>query len=256
MNEIIIGAVTDGRHKFQAVKNALPEYTVVHVPSQIREREITHDIHHNQQRAAVISREKALYDIDATSVESFTWQAWWLIHGYGESTEIAGKQQYALYSDVIQYLPEDNIVLERPNSKDTWFLMAWAHRNKKVWIYSGHTALDLTDGQTMHTVSVVTELQGRNFSKEELLSLKNSVGLETLMNAAGGLPVRLAQQFYDQTIPAEVYFYPDAQMRERVHLATIPWNNISADNLISFATGVFREPMTYLFDRMQSQKPA
>lgn len=254
-----VGMVTMSENKVRAVRHLLPDYDVIWVQphEHIQEPVIAADLPHVRNRSALVAREKAVHDylnlIAAVDDGGLMASTWLSLHRCPEERTYR-KVNIGLHNDVVQNIPElGDYVLERPPTYSRWLDQALLQSNRVIWISAAHTGIRLDDGTRepfMHTVGVVTEAKTKPFTKNEIREFAKEVGVERMMDSAGGLPIQLCARLFDQTVPVRAYFYPDAFQDERTRIAEIPWSRIDADLLRQFATGAYRGPLRYLMERM------
>lgn len=229
-----LAIVTAGEHKARIIAEQLPHHRVLWVrPRDPIEQDLVEDIPHVRHRSALVAAVKAHY-----------WRA---------SVEVPAVQ-IALFNDVIQYIPELDLTLERPNNYREWLYQALLQSGREICINAAHAAIALDTWDTeprTHTVGVEARLRARAFTKMEVRDFAEHVGVERMMDSAGGLPVGLASSFFDDRRPVQIYFYPDGLQEDHHLIHEIQWNAVSATSLQHFATGAYRGPLQHLVAAVQ-----
>lgn len=252
--ETRVGVVTESHLKVRGFKTLFPADQVFRIPPNYVESDI-HGVTHGLVRAMQMSLEKARFDLATdTGISGGMLEIFrrFTAHNQAELPQGELGRNYIFWNDVVQFLPDQGFVMERPKSYEEWLYQAVSQSGRRINICAGHTAMYLGANYPQHTVGVLTEFRARDFTKDQARKLASKVGIENMMGASGGLPLAHARSLMRTDMPLVVKWYPDVDEQESLPVLDLPhWHDVKGKLLTQCVTGAFPEPVHFLVNQLQ-----
>lgn len=232
-----IGIVTGNQAKARVFDKVLSSNgnKAIYIPSSPDERRLSANFANKHTRPLEVSHAKAME---------------WLSNGFAPVAR-ENELQIALFNDVCNYVPSQNVVLEKPETYEEWLRQVMLQSDQEVWILAGNTGVLLADNFLIKTFGVVTKVRTKEITPSDLEAKTSQIGWEKLASAAGGLPLAQVPDFYRRDLPLTV-FLTDQNGQTSLLESRSHWFDISQEQLQQCVTGAHPYALKLLFNDLTS----